>query len=289
MMNRLVNLTMKETQNLFNYLWLSVSSVKFYVYIFNKHRDYGVRYIVNLALISALICIIGFFYKIHELERAFKGEIVDNLFKKIDYILKQIPDLEFDGQNITNNYPEAFIIKNQLDKPVLAIDPQNNMLPREREKLDLTVTKDKLIIKLADSTNLPIELKQLFGKNNSLITYDLTKQLIASMLASSYRVLTYIVFPLMVILVIINSFLDKALLILALFFVMRVVSKEKISMKSMIRLSMYSSGIYALFQLIFVFFLPNYRLIIWLVQSWTSILIILALLTINGKRKFLNW
>ena len=81
-----------------NILWLSVSSPDFYCDVHSKYHGYGIKYILNLYLISGLIFSLlrkhSFLTRGGPLNQllAFEKEMsITN--PEVEYVLRQIPDI----------------------------------------------------------------------------------------------------------------------------------------------------------------------------------------------------
>ncbi|MEM6338462.1 MAG: DUF1189 family protein, partial [Pseudomonadota bacterium] len=202
-------------KNLFTYLWLSVSSVKFYEKVFKKYNDYGALYIINLSLISSIACTIIFLHNVDKIQDYLKHNIISERVENIDFVLKQIPPIEYDGQNITIDSDEPVIIKNKDGNNILVIDPDNNTKPSDRNKFPLILSQNKIIISLIDSegkvkNTFPIKFDQIFDQTPRVLTNEEIKSSLAKILDQAPRVLVYMIFPLTVFLILLNTFLDKA-------------------------------------------------------------------------------
>ena len=277
-------------KKLFIHLWLSISSVKFYERIFKKNNDYGAQYILNLSLISSIICTAIFLYNVDQIQNYLKNDVVSEKIKNIDFVLKQIAPIEYDGQKILSDSDEPILIKNKNGLNILAIDPNNKLKPNDRNKFSLILSRDNMIIKLIDSNRevkntFPIKLNIIFGKEPRMLTNEEIKHGFAGLFDQVPRILIYMIFPLIGFLIFLNTFLDKSFFIVMIFYVAKI-SKLPIPMKTCIRLTMYASGFYALFNSIFMFVAPEYSSIVWAVQSWANILMILGLLKAKGKSYF---
>jgi hypothetical protein len=271
-------------------LWFSISSVKFYEEALKKSEDYGVRYILNLSFISSLICTMIFLNNIDNLQSYLKNESTNAKTEDIDFILRQIPPIEYDGQKISIGNGEPLLIKNRHNIHIIAIDPNNQIKPSDRDKLPMILSRDKIIIKLIDSdgeviSTFPVKLDQIFGNDARVLTNDEIKASFIYIFDKAPRLLIYVIFPLLGLLILFNTFLDKSFFIIMIFFIAKL-SNLKISMKACLRLTMYASGFYALLQFIFVLAASKYLTIVWVVQSWANILMILGILKANGKNYF---
>jgi hypothetical protein len=277
-------------KNLFTHLWLSVSSVKFYEKVFKKYNDYGALYIINLSLISSIVCTIIFLHNVDKIQDYLKHNIASERVKNIDFVIKQIPPIEYDGQNITIDSDEPIIIKNKSGSNALVIDPDNKTKPSDRNKFPLILLQNKIIISLINSegkvqNTFPVKFDQIFGQTPRVLTNEEIESSLAKLLDQVPRVLVYMIFPLTVFLIFLNTFSDKVFFIAMIFLVTKI-SGLNLSIKTCIRLTMYASGFYALFQFIFLIAANEYSSIVWIVQSWTSVLMILGILSATGKNYF---
>ena len=264
--------------------------MKFYEKVFKKYNDYGALYIINLSLISSIVCTIIFLHNVDKIQDYLKYNIVSERVENIDFVIKQIPPIEYDGQNITVDSDEPIIIKNKNGNNVLVIDPDNKTKPSDRNKFPLILSQNKMIISLIDSegkvkNTFPIKFDQIFNQIPRVLTNEEIKSSLAKLLDQAPRVLVYMIFPLTGFLIFLNTFLDKAFFIVMIFLVTKI-SGLNLSMKTCIRLTMYASGFYALFQFIFLIAANEYSSIVWIVQSWANILMILGILSATGKSYF---
>lgn len=274
------------------HVWLSLSSIKFYEKVFKKYNGYGISYILNLSLISSVICIAIFLYQLDRIQDYLKYNVMSEKAEHIDFILKQIPPIEYDGQKILIDADEPILIKNKNGTNILAIDPNNKINPNDSNKFPIILLQKKIIAKLIDSdgdvkNTFTIKLDQIFGKDPKTLTNEEIKSSLAELFDQAPRVLIYIMFPFTGFLIVLNTLLDKAFFIIMIFFVTKF-SGLNLSMKTCIRLTMYASGFYALFQFIFIFFAREYSSILWVVQTWANILMILGILSATGKSYFFN-
>ena len=279
-------------KTLFTHLWLSVSSVKFYENVFKNYKDYGALYILNLSLISSLICTIIFLNNVNQIRDYLNNDKISTKTENIDFVLKQLPSIDFDGQRIAIEDTNPIFIKNKNGNNIIAIDPANQIKPSDRDKFPITLSRDKMIIKLIDSqgeikNTFPIKLDQIFDSTPKILTQEVIKSTFAKLFDHAPSLFIYMIFPLTGFLIFLNTFLDKSFFIVIIFFVARI-SKLNIPMKSCIRLSMYASGFYALLQFIFTLVAHEYSSIIWFIQTWSNILMILGILSATGKNYFFN-
>lgn len=291
-MTTLLSSPLPFIKNLFMHLWLSLSSIKFYERVFKKYNGYGISYILNLSLISSVICIAIFLYKLNTIQDYLKNNVMSEKAEHIDFILRQIPPIEYNGQKISVDVDEPILIKNKNGTNILAIDPNNQIMPNDSNKFPIILSQKEMIAKFIDSdgdvkNTFPIKVDQILGKEPKILTNEEIKSSLAELFDQAPRILIYMMFPLTGFLIVLNTLLDKAFFIIMIFFVTKF-SGLNLSIKTCIRLTMYASGFYALFQFIFIFFAREYASILWVVQTWANILMILGILSATGKNYFFN-
>jgi hypothetical protein len=237
-----------------------------------------------------MICCVIFLNHIDKIRNYLNNDIISEETKNIDFVIKQLPPIEFDGQKISISENTPLFIKNKNDAKIVTIDPNNQMKPSDRDKLPIILASDKMIIKIIDSdqkvqNTFPIRFDKLFGDTPHIFTQEDIKANFAKLFDQAPRIFIYIIFPLTGFLILFNTFLDKSLFIILIFLVARV-SKINLTMKTCIRLAMYASGFYAISQFVFLLVANEYSTILWLIQTWSNILMILGILSATGKNYF---
>lgn len=271
--------------NLLINVWLSISSISFYEKILKK-KDYGLLYILNLSLLSALVCTVFLLCNMHHIQQYLKNNILSKTVINMDFILNKIPPIEYNGQEIISSRQMPLVIQNQDKVNVLAIDPNNQIPPGTRYTIPVIVTKKQIIIKLLDysgdiKSTFPIELNTIFHKIPRMLTNQEIKFAFSQLLEHSTRIIIYMIFPLTGLLIFLNTFLNKAFFIIIIFFLSKIINIY-LSIKTCIRLAMYTSGFYTLFQCTVIFFTQEYSSIMWIIQGWSNILMILGILKTKG-------
>lgn len=133
-MTTLLSSSLSFLKNLFTHLWLSLSSIKFYEKVFKKYNGYGVSYILNLSLISSVICTAILLYNLDKIQDYLKNNIISEKVANIDFVLKQMPPIKYDGHKISVDTNTPILIKNKNGANVLAIDPDNQINPYDKNK-----------------------------------------------------------------------------------------------------------------------------------------------------------
>jgi len=290
---KLLNMTsfLSFIHSLGTHLWLSLSSVKFYERVLTSYKGYGIKYILTLSFIPAMICSGIFLNYVNKVDSYFTNDEISQESLSIDRIIKQLPLMEYDGRSIKvlDNTP-IFLNDNNGHK-IIAIDPKIQLSPQDRVKIPIILGSDKIIINLFNSQGTqhsasPIKYSQIFGNQPQTITQEVIKSIFSEIIKKSYKVFIYAMFPFIGLMIFINMLLEKSIIILALCFIMRIMNL-KISMKSCIRVALFATGISALFQFVIVLVLPDAKTVFNVIQLWANLLMILGISKTISKNKFL--
>jgi len=102
---------------------LSVSSADFYSDVHRRYSGYGVRYLFSLYLISGIILCTCVFVRLLGAEEELSSANPD-----VEYILRQIPEVYYDGIRITTKAETPFFLYSKNDQKIVAIDPGNELV-----------------------------------------------------------------------------------------------------------------------------------------------------------------
>jgi hypothetical protein len=158
-------------QAITNTLWLSVSSADFYRDVHKLYRGYGIRYILNLYLISGLIfCLWGFNHLLR-----FEGEI-SPANPDVEYVLKQIPEIYYDGTRITTKSETPFFLYNSNNHKIAAIDPNNELTATDTKDIPLlffsTYLKMPIESGFSKASGTNAEYKYILGTNPAAVNHE---------------------------------------------------------------------------------------------------------------------
>ncbi|MFK7973600.1 MAG: hypothetical protein AB8B66_01870 [Rickettsiaceae bacterium] len=272
-----------------SYLWLSVSSIKFYQDIFLRHKGYGMQYILTLSIISALACTILFLDHVEKFRQYLKNDILSSQVIIIDQVLKQLPTLHYNGRTISveNNQTTIVNIADNNSNNILAIDTQNTLAAQERIKTSILLHKDQMNISLFNdqgkpTNTFPIKYIDIFGFEPRILNQEEIKSSFALIFNKVPRLITYLGFPMISGMIFLNTILDKAFIILILFVFVKMINMQK-KLSDCVRVVLFSSGFYTLLQ--FADLLPFQELnyVIWLVQTWANFLMIASIVSLSRK------
>lgn len=270
-----------------NHLWLSITSVRFYQDVYNLYKGYGARYIFTISFISSLFFCIFIFNYILVIKDFFQENKQSKDSENLSYILKQLPDINYDGQNISLNDNSPLYLYDIYDRKIGVIDIASKISFSEKSKLLISLTSKDVIISLIQTTNkkittFPISYQSIFGPKAQLLTYDAIKRTFAEIFDSVPRIFIYLIMPILIFIRFLSILFEKGFIILIIYLVTNFIINLKTSMKTCIRLALFSSGVVILIQPIVVLLLPFLSESLWIVQTWSNILIFLAVIKIRN-------
>lgn len=269
-------------------LWLSVSSVNFYQKVMTDYKGYGIKYILTLSMISSLFCSIFLLNYIDNIRQYFSYGTMSADVANLDHIISQFPELHYNGIRISLENPEPIYINNMDNRPIAIIDPENKVSPSVKAKTSILFTSKNIIVSFADSqkTNISkftIEYPEIFGKESMVLTQDALKSALENVFKNAPRVLTYVIFPTISLLIFFNIFLERSFLIIIMYVITNFFMAMPTSIKTCTRLTMFASGMFALIQPAVLFIVPSYSAFILMIQIWTNFLMVIAILKSSNK------
>lgn len=277
-------------KTLYMHLWLSVSSINFYQQILSSYKGYGVRYILTVSFFSSLFCsaiILSYFSNINQY---FTYGAISPDTTNIDHIISQFPELKYDGSSISLENSDPVYINNTNNQPVVVIDPENKLPSSERAKIPVLLAKRKIILLFTDPQknnigSFSLEYPKLFDQDNTVISQETIKSLLERSFNKAPTIIIYIMFPALALLIFFNNFLEKSFIIIAIYLLSNFVG-TKSSMKTCIRVTMFSSGVLVLLQPFLLLILPSYGSAVWVIQIWANFLMVLGIIKFSNQNFF---
>lgn len=279
-------------KTLVNHLWLSVSSVKFYQDVFSSYRGYGIRYILTLSTIGSLMCTIILLTYTNKIQKYLSDDIISESIKDIDNVMRKLPTIGYNGKDISLSEDSLFFIYDDDNVKVLAIDTNGKLSHNERVQIPILLLKDQININFSDAkgkakNKLPIKYAQIFGSEAQVLTRETIKSNFVSIFKRVPEVLIYILFPVTALMIFINTLVEKSLMIVLVFIISHF-ARSKSSLKDSIRVVLFSSGFYAIFQFVASITLKELSYVLWIVQSWANILMIIGVMKSQDRLTFLS-
>ena len=277
--------TILETfKGVFRNLLLSLISVDFYRDVIRGFKGYGLQYTLNLSLFAAMLCCVHILYFNDKLANYLQGgNIADSRqFNNLDYVISQLPEIDYDGQTINIQANDPIKISDPNGKVIIAIDPEKKLKPSEKHNIPLVMQLDNFILKMTAKETSSNELFKLdynflFGKEPGLITPETFKMRLLDISNNLPSTLIFLFFPALMVVIFANSVLNKVFIVLMIFLISNILLK-KLPLSVCFRLILYASGIVILLQPVADLAIPQLGQNLWLVQLWTNLLMINALI-----------
>src|SRR5690606_38468242 len=133
--------------------------------------------------------------------------------------------------------------------------------------------------------NFEFDYKQIFGNEGQVITQETIRVLLEKLFSSAPKVVIYGVFPLIGLLIFLNTCFEKTFIIIIIYLLANFMS-IKVSIKTCIRIAMFASGVFVLLQPITLLIAPIYGNFIWIIQIWANLLMILGILKFTNHSFF---
>jgi hypothetical protein len=274
-------------KTLIKHLWLSISSAKFYQDVFYTYQGYGTKYILTLSIISSLICNIIFLGYVDKVQKYLSDDIISERLVNIDHVIRQLPTINYNGKDISISEDSASVIYGVDNTKLLAIDPAGKLSNYDKIQIPVLLTKDEISINLRDSNGktkntLPIKYAQIFGSEAQILTKETIKSSFIPLFKRAPTVLTYIIFPITIIMIFISHLFEKSFMIIVVFIISRFGTGGR-TLKDSVRVVLFSSGFCALFQFVASLVSIELHYVLWILQTWANILMIIGIMRLQDR------
>lgn len=267
-------------QTLLTQLWLSISSIDFYEDVRKHYNGYGIKYLFTISFISSVIyCIIALGY-LNNIQNYFSYNKVSKYTLDLDYVIKQMPDLSYDGKNINIKEDEALYLYSMNGSKVVVIDPKNTLNYKEKLKIPIILAADKVLISFVwgdRKFDLPISYSKILGSNEQELSQDRIKYHLAQSCKNLLKIHIYRLMPVKIGLSFADLMLKIIFLVVVIFSLSRIFASS-ISFKTCTRLVMFSAGLYAALAPIIIPIVSEFEQFAWCIILWTNTLLILSIL-----------
>lgn len=272
---------------LFNQLWLSVSSIKFYQDVYLFYRGYGIKYLFVVVFLSSLIYGISIFNYLLTLKSYFNNSNSSTNTSTIDYILKQLPEIYYDGKKIVVNQEEPISILDENNNKIAVIDTKNQLAAIDKKRIPILLSSEYVSFATVEITdkrkdNFIIKYSQLFNSTPEELTQESIKKYFIQMLNQAPRIFIYILMPLLIILRFCSILFEKFFIILIVYLLTNF-SGLKSSIKTCCRSVLFTCGVPILLQPLIIIFLPKFNSIIFFIQIISYALLFLSIIQIRNN------
>lgn len=270
---------------LLNHLRFSITSYTFYQDVYKKYCGYGFKYLFTICWISSVIYGIIILNNFNKFEQYLTSE--NNT--EIEYILNQIPLIQYDGKSISTDVEMPYFIEDTQHRRVAAIDLQSELEYSESSKIPIILKQNSATIAFispSDSStqqrnNVTINYDTIFGNTQWILNgSDTTRQYIIHTLQYSSKIFIYLLMPILAIFrfaVIVFEKLFAMIVIYSLSYFLGLT----INLQTSCRLVMFASGVPVLLQPLFSTLIPQLYFITQILQLLPGILLITGLVKLK--------
>ena len=270
-------------------LWLSVSSVNFYQDVFRIYSGYGLKYLFTIAFISSVIFCSVILNHVISAQKYFSYGLLLKETTNIDHIFKQLPDLNYDGKNISIENETPLYIFDISNRKVAVIDLEGKVSIAEKNKIPLVMNSSNIIFSIIWGEKkvwtYTISYPEILGTDAQIINQETVKKIFADLFSSAPRIVIYLVMPLIAIFLLLATILEKVFIILPIYLVMSFFG-TKTSFKNCIRIVFFSSGAGLILHSITAAAFPSLNFLVGIVKMWCSILLFMAI--VKSKNTEIN-
>jgi hypothetical protein len=272
---------------LYNQLRLSISSIEFYQDVYRSYKGYGIQYVFTLSFISSIIYCIFIFNYLLTLKDYFVENRSSNSTKTIEYILKQLPVIYYDGNKILVEQDEPIFLLDENSNKVAVIDTKNQLPYGERIKIPVIFGSNKITVATIEVTDkkkntFDLEYSKLFVERINL-TEEVIKEQCAKILSQALRIFIYLIIPVIVVVRFCTILFEKSFIVLLVYLLTSFLG-PKSTVQVCTRMVMFSSGVTILLQPIFIIFIPEYSSIVFFIQMFANLLLFLGMLKIRDSK-----
>lgn len=268
-------------------LFLSISSTKFYYYVYKTYKGYGFKYLLTISFFSSMIYCTILLNIISNWNNCLN--INTNSSKglaSVDSIVNQIPDIYYDGNTIHSSEKLPIYLLNKTGSKIAVIDSRDILTHSEKVKIPVVFTSKKILIFLTDVKNkrkfmLPITYSKIFGNNQLILTHEKIKNQLIQILRNTSSLIIFIIMPSLSIVIFAFILIENSFLISLVYFV-TYMFEPRASIKQCIRLISFSSGIASLLHP-FIISVPAFINLLWILKIWPNLLLFLALIRLREK------
>lgn len=197
----------KIINQFFRTIWLSLSSTDFYRDLYFKYNGYGLKYITMVIGVTSIIYAILFMNNIITIKNYLETAGGEEM-NPVEFILKDWPDLHYDGKNISREDDVTPVYISAKDGTKLAvIDSDGKLNKSELQKVPVVFAKEKIIIHLSsdkgdskdDSSNMVVTYDKLFGTEATIINSEFIKTFLLDKLKNIGPLVFFLALPIIII------------------------------------------------------------------------------------------
>lgn len=228
-----------------------VSSPKIYSDILKNYKGYGLKFSSLVVLLITIIFLFGFSINLEIFEK--------NLYSKhskestnLDYIINQIPEINYNGDSISLDVKQPLFIKNPKDFTIAAFDLNGNIKISEKKNIPMIFQKNEVIF---PNMNYIQSIKySMFDREKKIITHTDIKNLIINKIESLKN--NFVILAIILYFVTFLDYLIQNILIITLSYFTCKFMKLRFSFEDIVRSVLFASAPSAILSTILIFTFP---------------------------------
>ena len=278
----------KFIEEFFRVTWLSVSSTTFYSDLYKKYNGYGIKYITMAIAITSIIYTI-FVYDAIATVKYYLAANVDEA-NPVEYILKQWPEVKYDGKEISLASEEPVLINTINGTVAMAIDPENKLSSQQRQIIPIILQKKQLVMNFVrpnDANAKPKEMSfgysQFFSSEVFILNQATLKTALVEALQPIGFIALLITIPVLTLIRLVMH-IASSLFSMAILFGILWWMKLAPTTKSVSRIVLFSSAAAEIIAPILLIFVHSFVALANFVEYWAVILAVYSLAGLNRGR-----
>lgn len=275
--------TFNAIKTLLSHLWLSISSINFYLNVYRNYVGYGIKYLFTVTFFSSLIYCFGVLGYIIDFKKYILTPTNVNYGSNLEYIVDQLPEIYYDGKNISIKEEGPLYLYDGVGDKVALIDLKHQVPYKEKIKIPALITSDKLFLLLKLNpklVNFPIPYWMVLGSKAQTLSHEVIKNNFIFFLNMFPKAFIYIISPLFILIVFLNTLFETFIITLMVYLLSQFLG-PKSSLNTCSRMMAFSSGVYILFNPLVHIFFPAATQLNWLLLFWPYMLVLFTMLKIR--------
>lgn len=270
-------------RTLFILLYKSVTSIEFYKDVHTKFKGYGIKFIFIVLFISSIGMTLNVYLIIDSVNDYLETGRENHFTSKIEQVLNEIPELEYRDGKLSSELTDPKFIYLNSKNPLALIDLKNKTNSYSESKEIVHMSEDYINI----NTMFPFKLYwgDLFGQQEIFIDKNYIKNSIKSILKKIDIWDWVSIFRNLFLVLIIRLCLDRGLII-GIMWLVAYLSGIRLSLKTIIRLSLFSCGASIMVESCLLIFTSFIAPIVNILHLWTNLLMVLGAVRANKGREF---
>lgn len=266
------------------YLYKSISSTEFYREIYENYDGYGIRYNVILSFFAAFMATII----LNNYGSNFAKYILnkDNAASSLDYIINQFPEINYNGSEIIVANKEPIFITNTHGDRIILIDKLNKIDNAQKRNIPIILYSTKMVVQYnaQDHSSFELEYRKFLGNEALKLNRSNIKDILISYSKKYTKIISFIIFPLLIFMLLFIHLFNE-LITVCILYVMFNLFANKSSIKTCIRLALFSDGVSFLCQPVITLLFPGLASIIWIIKIWANFLMIFSITKMTKMKK----